>query len=38
VALHATLEQVQDVLVVGIGRECEAAAVVHVLFEFGRLV
>ena len=37
-SLHATLEQVDDVLVVRIGREGESSAVVHEFFEFGRLV
>ena len=38
VALHAALEQRQDVAIVGVGREGQAAAVVHELLEFGRLV
>jgi len=38
VAFHAAFEQAVDVLVVGICRECKASAVVHVLFEFRRLV
>lgn len=38
VALHAALKKVQDVFVIRVGREREAAAVVHVLLELGRLV
>ena len=38
VALHAPLEQREDVTVVGVGREGEAAAVIHELFVLGRLV
>lgn len=38
VSLHAALEQTVDVLVVGVGRECKAAAVIHVLLEFRWLV
>ena len=35
---HATFEQINDVLVVRIGNECESAAVVHELLELRRLV
>ena len=35
---HATFEQINDVLVVWIGNECEAAAVVHKFLELRRLV
>ena len=38
VTLHAPFEKLDDVLVVGVLGEGEAAAVVHELFEFGRLV
>lgn len=37
-AFHAALEKVQDVLVVGVGRKREAAAVVHELLELRGLV
>lgn len=38
VPLHTTFEQINDVLVVWIGNECEPAAIVHVLLELGWLV
>lgn len=38
VALHAAFEKTEDVFEVRIAREREPAAVVHVLFEFKRLV
>lgn len=38
VTLHAALEQIEDVAVVGVGSETQAAAVLHELFEFSWLV
>lgn len=38
VPLHAPFEQPNDVLVVGVGRETQTAAVVHEFLEFGGLV
>lgn len=38
VTLHATLEQIEDVAVVGVGSETKTAAVLHEFFEFSWLV
>ena len=38
VTLHAALKQIEDVAVVGVSSETEAAAVLHEFFEFSRLV
>ena len=38
IALHAALEQTQDVAVVWISSECQLTAIVHELTEFGWLV
>jgi hypothetical protein len=38
VTLHAALKQIEDVAVVGVSSETEAAAVLHEFFEFSWLV